>query len=127
VASRAWRAACASLTGPRLNGKWMWVSGSGSASEELWLNADGSYSTSRTSVVSSYAEDGCYAIAGGNITFYKALSSAMGSVPSATSQGRVTLGSASQGQFEPRTVRFDMEGNGRGALTIGGDRYRVLR
>ena len=104
----------------------MWISGSGAASEQLWLNADGSYSTHRASAVSSYAEDGCYRIAGAQITFYKALSSAMASVPGSTSASRVTLGSASDTPFEPRTVSFEMIGNARAALVIDGDRYRPM-
>ncbi len=124
--SREWRAACRALDGMRLSGKWMWLSTSGSSSEELWLNTDGSYSLSRTSMVSSYAEDGCYAIANGRITFYKALSSAMASVPSTSTQTKVTLGSSSQAQFEPRTVTFVI-GNGNSTLVVNGDRYQILR
>lgn len=124
--SREWRAECRALGGMRLSGKWMWLSTSGSSSEELWLNTDGSYSLSRTSMVSSYAEDGCYAIANGRITFYKALSSAMASVPSTSTQTKVTLGSSSQSQFEPRTVSF-VAGNDNSTLVINGDRYQSVR
>lgn len=124
--SREWRAECRALGGMRLSGKWMWLSTSGSSSEELWLNTDGSYSVSRTSMVSSYAEDGCYAIANGRITFYKALSSAMGSVPSTSTQTKVTLGSSSQAQFEPRTVSFVID-NVNSTLVVNGDRYQILR
>ncbi len=124
---RAWRAACASLTGTRLNATYQWLSRSGAAQEQLRFHPDGSYALLRSSAVSSYAEDGCYAIRGGQLTFYKALSSAMGAVPSATSAGRVTLGSASSASFEPRTVPFALEGNGQGGVVIDGERYWVQR
>jgi hypothetical protein len=39
----------------------------------------------------------------------------------------VSLGSASQGAFEPRTVSFAREGNGQGGVVIDGERYWVQR
>jgi hypothetical protein len=124
---RAWRAACASLQGTRLNATYQWLSRSGASQEQLRFQPDGSYALLRSSAVSSYAEDGCYAIGGGSITFYKALSSALASAPGATSDRRVSLGSASQGAFEPRTVSFAREGNGQGGVVIDGERYWVQR
>ena len=124
---RAWRAACAGLAGTRHTGTYQWLSRSGAAQEQLRFQPDGSYALLRSSAVSSYAEDGCYAISGGSITFYKALSSAMASVPGATSDRRVTLGSASQASFEPRTVSFAREGGGQGGVVIDGERYGVQR
>lgn len=124
---RAWRAACTSLQGTRLNATYQWLSRSGASQEQLRFQPDGSYALLRSSAVSSYAEDGCYAISGGSITFYKALSSALASAPGATSDRRVSLGSASQGAFEPRTVSFAREGNGQGGVVIDGERYWVQR
>ena len=124
---RAWRAACTSLQGTRLNATYQGLSRSGAAQEQLRFQPDGSYALLRSSAVSSYAEDGCYAISGGSITFYKALSSALASAPGATSDRRVSLGSASQGAFEPRTVSFAREGNGQGGVVIDGERYWVQR
>jgi len=120
MGNREWRAACASLTGPRPAGKYFWLSSSGSSSEMLWLNADGSYSTQRSSAYSSYTEDGCFMIDGAKMTFYKVASAAMASAPTSTGQRGVTLGSASGPTFEPRTVSFATE---KGALVIGGDKY----
>jgi hypothetical protein len=120
LGNRAWRAACASTAGPRFNAKYFWLSSSGASSEQLWLNSDGSYSTQRSSTYSSYAEDGCYAINGGRITFFKSASSAMASAPGATSDRGVSLGSASDARFEPRTVSFVRDGD---TLVINGDRY----
>jgi hypothetical protein len=120
LGNREWRAACAALTGPRPAGKYFWLSSSGSSSEMLWLNTDGSYSTQRSSAYSSYTEDGCFVIDGAKFTFYKVASAAMASAPTSTGQRGVTLGSASGATFEPRTVSFAAE---KGALVIGGDRY----
>lgn len=120
MGNREWRKACASLDGPRPTGKYFWLSSSGSSSEMLWLNADGSYSTQRSSAYSSYTEDGCFQIDGSRMTFYKVASAAMASAPSSTGQRGVSLGSASGATFEPRTVSFATD---KGVLVIGGDKY----
>ncbi|NCW44504.1 MAG: hypothetical protein EBV77_03235 [Gemmatimonadaceae bacterium] len=102
---RAWRAACGALPGTRPDLHYVWMSASGSTVERLWLRADGSYSTERSSVAGAYAEDGCYAMPG---------------------QERVTLGSSTtRATFDRRTVPVTLVNGGRTAIIINGDRYEA--
>lgn len=124
LASRAWRADCAALRGPRPGRTYAWLSTSGSATERLWLNTDGSYALHRSSAYSSYAEDGCYAIGEGTITFYRVASSALANAPGATSDTRVSLGSSSA-RFDRRMTSLRLLDGGRRGLILDGERYEV--
>ncbi|MFM8780027.1 MAG: hypothetical protein ACKOFO_00820, partial [Gemmatimonadota bacterium] len=121
---RAWRRACAELRGIRPNRVYQWLSASGSATEKLWLNGDGSYALHRSSAVSSYAEDGCYQIQGKGITLYAVASSALATSVGATREGTVTLGSSST-PFTRRTLTVQLIDGGRTGLVLDGERYRL--
>ncbi len=124
---RAWRAACGALPGTRPDLHYVWMSASGSTVERLWLRADGSYSTERSSAAGAYAEDGCYAIEGNRFTWYKYASAALVSGPApAPGQERVTLGSSTaRATFDRRTVPVTLVNGGRTAVIIEGDRYEA--
>jgi hypothetical protein len=124
---RAWRAVCGALPGTRPDLHYVWMSASGSTVERLWLRADGSYSTERSSAAGAYAEDGCYAIEGNRFTWYKYASAALVSGPApAPGQERVTLGSATtRATFDRRTVPVTLVNGGRTAIIIDGDRYEA--
>ncbi len=125
--SRAWRTACAGLAGPRPGLKYAYVSRSGALSQ-IWLNKDGSYSLQRSSAYSSYAEDGCYSIAGGQVVFLKWASSALAETSAPPGGTRVILGSATDAHAFDRTARpITLIGGGRGGLVLDGDRYDVAR